>query len=217
VPNNTLFIVFEGVDGSGTTTQAELLARFLEELGHAVVLTREPGGTPTAERIRELVLNPELRETTHLTELFLYAASRAQHVEEKIVPSLAEGKIVICDRFTASTLAYQAYGRGLDIELVEKINSYAVGDCCPDLTIFLELSIEEARQRRLRRAVAPDRLEEAGDRLQMAVARAYKEIAHQQADFSLVVDARPAPETIAESIFQELVERWPWLDKTLDR
>lgn len=212
--NSALFIAFEGIDGSGTTTQAELLAKSLEALGHTVVRTREPGGTPTAEKIRELVLNPELKEITYLTELFLYAASRAQHVEEKILPSLAEGKIVICDRYTASTLAYQAYGRGLDLHLVKKINSYAVGDCCPDLTLFLELSIEEARKRRLRRAATPDRLEKAGERLQMIVAQAYGEIARNQADLSLVIDARPATEIIAKSIVRELVKRWPWLAKT---
>jgi len=206
-----LFIAFEGVDGSGTTTQAKTLASTLVERGHSVVLTREPGGTPVAERIRQLVLDPELKELTYRTELLLFAASRAQHVEELIIPSLAAGKIVVCDRFTASTLAYQAYGRSLDTALVEQVNSFAVGGCHPDITIFLRLSIEEAQQRRQQRASVSDRMEEAGERLQALVANGYNEIARARPDVSLVIDARPGPDEIAGKILESLTKRWPVL------
>jgi dTMP kinase len=206
-----LFIVFEGVDGSGTTTQANILASTLLELGNSVVLTREPGGTKVAERIRQLVLDPALKEMTYRTELLLFAASRAQHVKELIVPSLAAGKVVICDRFTASTLAYQAYGRGLDTDLVEQVNSFAVEGCQPHITIFLRLSIEEARLRREHRAVVADRLEGAGEELQVLVAEGYEEIARYRPDVSMVIDAQPSPGEIADEILQSLTERWPGL------
>lgn len=208
-----LFIVFEGVDGSGTTTQAKILATALEGRGRKVVLTREPGGTPVAEQIRQLVLDPALRDMKYRTELLLFAASRAQHVEELIAPSLAAGKVVICDRFTASTLAYQAYGRGLDTDLAEQVNSLAVGSCKPDLTIFLSLPLEEALRRRQSRGGATDRLEDAGERLQALVAKGYEEIARSQPDASMVVDARPEPDVIANRIQQSLSERWSDLYK----
>ncbi len=209
-----LFIVFEGVDGSGTTTQAKILATALEDKGHSVVLTREPGGTPIAERIRQLVLDPALRVMTYRTELLLFAASRAQHVEELIAPSLSAGKVVICDRFTASTLAYQAYGRGLDPTIAEQVNSFAIGECKPDITIFLNLPLEEAQLRRQSRGDAVDRLEEAGERLQALVANGYEEIARSHPDVvSIVVDARPQQNEIADSILQSLTERWPHLYK----
>lgn len=208
-----LFIVFEGVDGSGTTTQAKILATALEERGRAVVLTREPGGTPVAEQIRQLVLDPALRDMKYRTELLLFAASRAQHVEELIAPSLAAGKVVICDRFTASTLAYQAYGRGLDADIAERVNNLAVGSCKPDLTIFLSLPLEEALRRRQSRGGVTDRLEDAGEMLQASVAKGYEKIARSQPEVSMVVDARPEPGEIANRIQQSLSERWPDLYK----
>ena len=208
-----LFIVFEGVDWSGTTTQSKILATALEGRGRTVVLTREPGGTPVPEQISQLVLNPALRDMKYRTELLLFAASRAQHVEELIVPSLSAGKVVICDRFTASTLAYQAYGRGLDTDIAERANSLAVGNCKPDLTIFLSLPLEEALRRRQSRGGVTDRLEDAGQRLQASVAKGYEEIARSQPDVSIVVDARPEPDVIANRIQQSLSERWPDLYK----
>lgn len=205
-----LFLVFEGVDGSGTTTQCERLERALIDRGHSVVRTREPGGTPIAERIRELVLDPELKETAHRTELFLYAASRAQHVEELIKPAVKAGSVVICDRFTASSVAYQSYGRGLDRSLVDKVNEIAIGSCVPDLTIYLRISIEEALRRRRTRAEKADRLEEAGQLLQERVARGYEDLFAADPKVALI-DAHPGPEEIAHNIIQTLQERWNWL------
>ncbi len=205
-----LFLVFEGVDGSGTTTQVEYLCKFLKNRGHEVIRTREPGGTPLSEGIRHLVLDPNWKETSFLTELFLYAASRAQHVEELIAPALEQGCIVICDRFTASSVAYQSFGRGLDRGLVEKVNEMAMGSCIPDMTIFLRISVEEALRRRVRRAEQIDRLEEAGQRLQERVALGYEAIFKEDSN-AVAVDAHQDPDDIAQEINKDLLKRWAWL------
>ncbi len=205
-----LFLVFEGVDGSGTTTQAEYLCKFLESRGHEVVRTREPGGTALSERIRHLVLDPSWKETSFLTELFLYAASRAQHVEELIAPALNQGSIVVCDRFIASSVAYQSFGRGLDRSLVEKVNEMAIGSCIPDMTLFLRISVEEALRRRARRAEQIDRLEEAGQRLQERVALGYEAVFREDPN-AVAVDAHKDPDDIAQEINKELFRRWAWL------
>jgi len=205
-----LFLVFEGVDGSGTTTQVELLCDFLEGRGHKVIRTREPGGTRLSERIRHLVLDPNWKETSFLTELFLYAASRAQHVEELIKPAIEKGSIVVCDRFTASSVAYQSFGRGLSRDLVEKVNEIAIGSCAPDLTFFLRISVEEALRRRAHRAEQVDRLEEAGQRLQERVAMGYEAVFKEDLN-TVIVDGHPSPEDIALEISDGLLKRWAWL------
>jgi dTMP kinase len=205
-----LFLVFEGVDGSGTTTQVELLCDFLEGRGHKVIRTREPGGTRLSERIRHLVLDPNWKETSFLTELFLYAASRAQHVEELIKPAIEKGSIVVCDRFTASSVAYQSFGRGLSRDLVEKVNEIAIGSCAPDLTFFLRISMEEALRRRAHRAEQVDRLEEAGQRLQERVAMGYEAVFKEDLN-TVIVDGHPSPEDIALEISDGLLKRWAWL------
>jgi len=132
------FITLEGVEGSGKTTQAELLGAWLEETGYAVHRTREPGGCQIADRIRAILLNPEHAGMAADTELLLYAAARAQHVAEVIRPALAKGQFVICDRFTAATIAYQGYGRGLDLSLIRTMNDLAIGSTRPDLTLLLD-------------------------------------------------------------------------------
>ena len=205
-----LFLVFEGVDGSGTTTQVEHLCKFLKSRGHEVVRTREPGGTPLSERIRHLVLDPNWKETSFLTELFLYAASRAQHVEELIAPALDRGSIVVCDRFTVSSVAYQSFGRGLNRDLVEKVNEMAIESCIPDMTLFLRISVEEALRRRVRRAEQIDRLEEAGQFLQERVALGYEAVFKEDPN-AVVVDAHKDPDDIAQDIKKALLKRWAWL------
>lgn len=204
-----LFIVFEGIDGSGTTTQSELLAFHLTRLGHQVVRTREPGGTPLAERIRHLLLDCESGNMHLLTELFLYAASRAQHVSELIIPSLQAGIPVICDRFIASTLAYQGYGRMIDLEVIKQVNDIAVRGCAPDVTIFLDLPVEIAAVRRRKRGHPQDRLEAAGDEFQERVLQGYRKIAVQYPKTSLVMDGDMDPDKLAETIQKELLMHWP--------
>lgn len=133
------FISVEGGDGSGKSTQIRKIEAYLQEKGLDYILTREPGGTPVAEKIRELILDPANKALTGRTEMLLYAASRAQHVEEKILPALEAGKVVLSDRFTDSSIAYQAYGRGLG-DMVAEVNRIATGGKEPDLTIFLNIT-----------------------------------------------------------------------------
>ena len=133
------FISVEGGDGSGKSTQIRKIDAYLQEKGLDFILTRAPGGTPVAEKIRELILDPANKALTGRAEMLLYAASSAQHVEEKILPALAEGKVVLSDRFTDSSIAYQAYGRGLG-DMVAEVNRIATGGKEPDLTIFLKIT-----------------------------------------------------------------------------
>lgn len=133
------FIVLEGPDRCGKSTQAKLLVNHLIEQGQEVVLTREPGGTLTAERFRQLVLEPKL-DIRPMAELFLYEASRAQHTQEKIIPALQAGKTVICERYTMSTCAYQGYGRGIDLKTIETLNKIATVGIVPDITLVFLMS-----------------------------------------------------------------------------
>ncbi len=161
-----------------------------------------------AEKVRKLVLDPA--ENIHCTtEMLLYAASRAQHVHELVAPALKAGETVICDRFVASSLAYQGYGRGLGVEVVRQVNRHAVADCLPDLTIYLDLPVDVANLRRQQRAGSPDRLEREGDELQEKVSRAYREVAKQQLETALILDATAGKEELAEEIRIRLRERWP--------
>lgn len=133
-----LFITLEGVDGVGKTTQALLLKAHFEQQGHEVVHTAEPGGTELGKKIRQLLLDPSHKELSPMTEILLYAADRAQHVHEKVRPALAAGKTVICERFVDSSLAYQGYGLGLELEAIRAVNHWATGGLVPDLTIYLD-------------------------------------------------------------------------------
>jgi dTMP kinase len=209
VVSRALFIVFEGVDGSGTTTQSELLVQHTLAMGHPALYVREPGGTSIGERIRDLVLDPAEEEMTDVTELLLYAASRSQHVEQVIRPALAEGKPVISDRYADSTLAYQGYGRGLDLAVVGMVNELAIAGCSPDMTVYLDLSTEEAAMRRSRRAGASDRLEEAGEELQERVRQGYRQISEQHPESSLLLDATTGVQQQSDFIRKELARRWP--------
>ena len=205
-----LFIAFEGIDGSGTTTQCRLLQQHIEEHFHCpVVATREPGGTPAAERIRQLVLDPCLVELDPLTELLLYAAGRAQHVRERIEPALAAGTPVLCDRYTASSVAYQGFGRGLAVDLVEKVNAIATGGRRPDDTIFLDLPVDQAQARLSHRGERRDRLEMAGIDLQERVRGAYLEIAERSPTVSMLVDSCAPASEVGDEILRTLRHRWP--------
>lgn len=135
------FIALEGVEGAGKTTQIPLLEKFLKSRGISVVTTLEPGGTTIGRRIREILLDPALPAMAAITELLLYNAARAQHVEEVIRPALDTGTYLLCDRFSDSTLAYQGYGRGLDHEVINRLDKISTGGLVPDLTIILDLPV----------------------------------------------------------------------------
>jgi len=141
------FISFEGIEGTGKSTQAKLLYTYLREKGADVILTEEPGGTQISIKIREVLLSVEHKEMSPLTELLLYNASRAQHIQEVIMPALDRGAMVITDRFTDSTLAYQGYGRGLDLQLIDSIDLIATGRLKPDITLLLDLDVQTGLKR----------------------------------------------------------------------
>jgi len=191
------FITFEGGDGSGKSTQIGILRDRLTEAGYDVILTREPGGTQISEKIRELILDPDNSEMDDMTEAMLYAAARAQLVRQLIKPALEEGKVVICDRFVDSSIAYQAFGRGLG-DAVGVINTYAVDDCMPDLTILLRLDPERGSDRIAGRA--HDRIEQASDEFHRKVYEGYLKLEEMYPDRILGIDASGTIEEIAEEI-----------------
>ena len=142
-----LFIAFEGADGCGKSTQVRFLTKYLKELGVDVLSTREPGGCPVSERIRDIVLDRDVENMSAQTEALLYAAARAQHVYEVIRPAVEAGRVVLCDRFIFSSLAYQGYGRQLGVDEVRAINDFAIMGCMPDITVFINIPPERAFER----------------------------------------------------------------------
>jgi dTMP kinase len=190
-----MFITFEGVDGSGKTTQARLLADRLRVEGRDVVDTREPGGTPLGERVREVVLTGE--HITPWAETALFAAARAQLVEEVIRPALARGADVVCDRYIDSSLAYQGLARGLGVERVLELNLLATGGLLPDRTFLLLVPLGEAASRR---DDEPDRIEREGSEFDSQVDRAYRELAEIFAQRIVAIDGTQGADELAEII-----------------
>lgn len=189
------FIVFEGGDGSGKTTQSRALYRRLQRRGYPTLLTHEPGGTPSGEAIRRWLKGPD--KLSALSELLLFLAARAQLVESVIRPSLEQGTIVICDRYTASTVAYQGYGRELDLDLIGSLNGVASGGLAPDFTVLLDLPVEVALTRRGR--CDADRFETAPAEFQRRVRRGYLAQAAEDPSRWLVLDGtRPRLELSSE-------------------
>jgi dTMP kinase len=169
-----LFISFEGLDGCGKSTQMDLLAEGLRERGYIVLITREPGGTPLGEAIRDLLLDPQNRGMSARAEALLYAAARAHLVEQVIRPALRDGQVVLCDRYLDSSLAYQGYGRGLGTDDIVTLNVWATDCLFPDLTVLLDLD-DSLRSTRL--AAVPDRLEAENEEFHRAVAEGYRTLA----------------------------------------
>jgi dTMP kinase len=194
-----VFVTFEGLDGSGKSTQAELLRARLEADGEDVVATREPGGTELGERIRDLVLHGG--HVAPWAEALLYAASRAQHVEEVIVPALGRGASVICDRYVDSSVAYQGVGRGLGLDRVLRLNLDAVGGLLPERTFLLLLDPAEVPSRL---TGAHDRLEREDDAFRTRVDGAYRELAARFPERIVPLDATLSPELIADEVYGAL-------------
>lgn len=194
-----MFVTFEGVDGSGKTTQARLLAELLRGEGREVVETREPGGTRLGEEIRGLLL--EGGAIAPWAEAALFAAARAQLVDEVIRPALARGAHVVCDRYVDSSLAYQGLARGLGLERVLELNLAAVGGLLPDRTVLLLLPPHEAAARR---GADPDRIEREGDDFAARVDQGYRELARRFPERVLTADATQEPDTLARAIRAEL-------------
>lgn len=198
------FITLEGSDGCGKSTQHTLLCDYLRKCGHAVVATREPGGCAVSERIRSVVLDAKTEDMGDLCEAYLFAAARAQHVREVIMPALACGKTVVCDRFVDSSVAYQGAGRGLGTELVRHLNEPAVGTCMPDRTILLDLDPELAHRRRLS-DTPPDRIEKEHSEFVRRVYEAYRLMAARAPERFCVVDARGSEEAVFERVRQAAI------------
>lgn len=205
------FITFEGPDGAGKTTVINKLVDLLN-LGDEVLLTREPGGSKIAEKIREIILDPKNEEMDDKTEALLYAAARAQHLEEVINPALKAGKLVISDRYLDSSLAYQGMGRGLGIDAVYQINQFATDGLLPDLTILLDLKPEEGLKR-IGKYRSEDRLELAGLEFHQKVYTGYQEVAKKYPERVKMVDASQSVDQVVADCLQLIKENLPNLVK----
>ena len=199
----------EGPDGCGKSTQAKLLVGFLRERRHEVILTREPGGTPLAEEIRRVILTPTAETLDPTAEILLYNAARAQHVNQFIKPALAAGKIVISDRFSDSTLAYQGYGLGRDLTLIREIHRLAFGDFQPDVTILLDLEIALCEERRTRRMNpgGADRIERRDPEFHQRVREGFLTVARQNERFVVIDTSRKSVAAIHSEIVAYLANR----------
>lgn len=190
-------VVCDGSNGAGKTTLIERLRGYLENSGLQVIVTREPGGTPIGEKIRKVLLSKETPEMCDLTELMLFGAARAQHLQEKILPALSAGKVVLCDRFDSATISFQHYARGLDYGLVSQINTLALGDFRPDLYLILDLDPETGLKRVRQRGAALDRLEAEQMAFLQRAREGYLQQAKQDPERFQVLDASLGADDVA--------------------
>ncbi len=203
-----MFITFEGPDGSGKTTQITLLGAHLTEQGYVVCLTREPGGTPIGEQIRAVLHDRANREMVPRAELLLYSASRAQLVEEVIRPALAAGQIVLCDRFYDSSLAYQGYGHGLDLEALWQITAFATGGLRPDLTLYIDIEPQVGLSRRQRDGSAEwNRLDALALEFHQRVREGYRRLMAAEPERWVCVDGNRPVEAVQQEIRTVVLKR----------
>jgi dTMP kinase len=201
----SLFITFEGPDGSGKTTQARMLADYLESHGKPVLLTREPGGTVISEQIRDVVLSTRNQSIQHETEALLFSAARAQIVAELIHPALAAGKIVVCDRYADSTMAYQGYGLGLDLEALRAITRFATGGLVPDVTFYIDVPAEIGLTRRHRGET--NRLDQKDLAYHVRVREGFLKMANEEPQRWVVIDGDQPVERVQQEIRKKLEEK----------
>lgn len=208
-----MFITFEGIEGTGKTTQIKKLTAFLEETGHDVELTLEPGGSRIGRELRKILLNMDSTDITGECELFLYLADRAQHVAKVIKPAVESGKIIISDRFADSTIVYQGYGRGLDPKLLRELNDVAVSGSWPDLTILLDIDPEMGLKRAMTRNLQENKMQEEGRfeaeslDFHSRVREGYLTWAALNNERIVVVDADQTPDEIFAEIKEKVIER----------
>ena len=207
--NRGMFITFEGPEGSGKSTQIRMLYERLHACGLPTLLTREPGGTPTGEAIRRLLQHDVAdADMAHRTEVLLFCASRAQIVEQVIRPALGQGSWVLCDRFTDSTLAYQGYGRGFALEDLRALNRFATGGLVPDLTVLLDIPVDESFRRIASRTSETDRIERTERVFHERLRTGYLELAAAEpARFRVLSSARPPAQT-GDAVWQAVRERF---------
>ncbi|MDD2579015.1 MAG: dTMP kinase [Eubacteriales bacterium] len=199
-------ITFEGIDGSGKTTQIAHLSDSLGTAGIHVITLREPGGTAISEAVRDILLDLKHTGMFQETELLLFAAARAQLVREVFLPSLAKGHWIICDRYYDSTMAYQGYGRGLDLQAIRAINALATDQCRPDMTLLLDLPAELAAERMSQRSTAADRIDQENRDFMRRVRTGYLAIAAEEPERIIRMDAGQAEEALAQQIHRQIWE-----------
>ncbi len=199
-----IFVTLEGVEGCGKTTQMNLLADYLRGKNFDVLTTREPGGTEIGDELRKVLLNPETKEMDYRAEVLLYTASRAQHVSEIIVPALEEGKLVLCDRYIDSTLAYQGFGRGLSLSKLIDINRWATQDINPHLTILLYFPTEDGLKRATTKEA--DRIEQEDIEFHRRVQDGFLKLAQRYSERYQIVDATGKEREVHEKIVKVLNE-----------
>ncbi|MGE0471065.1 MAG: dTMP kinase [Nitrospira sp.] len=195
-----VFITLEGGEGSGKTTQARRLCAYLTAQGLSVLRTREPGGTLLAERVRTLLLNHSKETVAPETEALLILAARRQHVEHVIKPALAQGKTVVCDRFSDSTMAYQGYGRGLDLRTLRMMNDWATGKLVPHLTLVFDVPVPVGLQRRRGQGTTQNRLDREAERFHKNVRAGFHALAKKEPRRIMVIDASSSPESVEREV-----------------
>lgn len=209
-----MFITFEGIEGTGKSTQCKLLKEYLESRGMEVLLTREPGGSKIGTELRKMLLNTDNKDITSLSELFLYLADRAQHIAQVVRPALEEGKAVICDRFADSTVVYQGYGRGLDTKMLHSLNEIAVDGTWPELTLLLDLDVDTGLKRAMTRNMqegmsqAEGRFEAEHVSFHTRIREGYLTWAAVNQKRFKVADASGTPETVFEQIKHFIDQRF---------
>ena len=203
-----LFISFEGIDGSGKSTQARLLAEKLKTEGHRVVLTREPGGSPGAEEIRQMVLEGDAERWSPTTELLLFTAARRDHLERTIRPALATGEIVITDRFADSSRIYQGLGRAKMGDLVDQLHALVIGQE-PDMTILVDMDPDTGLERALGRQGTEERFEDFGVEMQIRIRQGFLDLAQKHPDRFVVVNGNQQIESVQSDILRAVLARLP--------
>src|SRR5690625_6094297 len=199
-----LFITFEGGEGAGKSTVIEKLATQLRNQGYESVVTRDTGGIRISEQIRHIILHHDHTEMEERTEALLYAAARRQHLIEKVIPALHSGKIVLCDRYIDSSLAYQGYARGIGIEEVKSINEFAINGLYPDLTIYLDVSVEVGRERILKNQRNQNRLDQEDVKFHEKVVEGYKKIIHNESERFIVINANQSIDKVVNTTYESI-------------
>ncbi|WP_214829940.1 dTMP kinase [Exiguobacterium algae] len=203
---NGMFITVEGPDGSGKTTQLNLLVEALNSKGYEVVVTREPGGTTVGNSIREVLLSPEHHEMTPRVEMMLYAASRAQNVDQIIRPALARGAVVLCDRFVDASIAYQGYGLQYDMDQIESLNEWATSGITPDVTFLFDLTPQRAQERMKDRGQL-DRIESRDQAFHQRVYEGFHALLNKYPERMILIDADQSVECIHDEVLDATLER----------
>ena len=202
-----MFITLEGPEGSGKTSQLPALAEYLREVGYDVILTREPGGTAVGDQIREILMNLQNEAIIPRTEILLFLAARAQHVEELIRPALAQGKLVLCDRYGDSTLAYQGFGHKTDLETLQMLLAFATGGLKPDLTLLVDVPVEAGMARKRDNSAEWNRLDAYALAFHERVRQGYFALAEAEPDRWLIIDATKDQNTVQQALREAILSR----------